>query len=91
MLELHLKIYGEVIGVNFRHYAKQKADELGLAGRVKNSADGSVEIVVQGEKKNLEKFLAWTKTGPPHARVEDVETAWRESREKFRGFETRLT
>lgn len=91
MLELHLKIFGEVIGVNFRHYAKQKADELGLAGWVKNSADGAVEIVVQGEKENLEKFLKVSKLGPPHAQVENVETAWRESREKFREFEIRPT
>ena len=89
MLELYLKIFGDVIGVNFRYYAKLKADDLGITGWVKNLSDGSVQIVAQGEKTNLEKFLKWARQGPNAARVDKVEIGWAKSEKKFAEFEIR--
>ena len=67
-----IKIYGEVQGVNFRFSTKAKADELGIFGMVKNMDNGSVYIEAEGEKKALEKFTAWCKTGSPWAKVEEA-------------------
>src|SRR5256885_269465 len=62
-----------VQGVAFRHYAKSKARELGLAGWVKNLADGRVEAWLEGEPENVEALLAWLRRGPPSAHVESVQ------------------
>ena len=69
----HLIVQGRVQGVGYRFACKQRADELGLYGWVKNRPNGSVEIVVEGDEKSLDTFLQWTKNGPPYADVVDVE------------------
>ncbi len=55
--ELHAHVHGSVHGVGFRATAKQYANQLQLFGYVRNLPDGAVEICVQGERENLERFL----------------------------------
>ncbi|MEW6329085.1 MAG: acylphosphatase [Candidatus Micrarchaeota archaeon] len=86
---VNVKIFGLVQGVFFRAHTKDKARELGLAGWVRNSPDGSVECVAEGERGALEKFLAWCRTGPPSSRVERVEEQWLEFRGEFSSFDVR--
>lgn len=74
---LKLKIHGQVQGVFFRAETKRKADELGLAGFVRNEPDGTVYVEAQGEEKNLRKFLKWCEHhGPPLAEVIRVEAKY---------------
>ncbi len=73
MKAIHLTITGRVQGVFFRATTKDKADSLGILGWVKNCADGSVEIVAQGEEDALKEFVAWCHEGPGAAEVENVE------------------
>ncbi|HEX8919453.1 MAG TPA: acylphosphatase, partial [Chloroflexota bacterium] len=40
---VHLRLTGEVQGVNFRYFARQRAQSLRLAGWIRNCPDGSVE------------------------------------------------
>lgn len=87
MLELHLKIFGNVQGVNFRYYTFEKAQELNLTGWVKNAADGSLEILAQGDRENLEKLTTWARKGPRLAKVESLEVKWQESQEIFNNFQ----
>ena len=47
--------------------------ELGITGWAKNLLDGKVEIVIEGEKEKIEKFLLWIKEGSPLAKVKEVE------------------
>ncbi len=70
---LHLIVHGRVQGVGYRFACKQRADELGLYGWVKNRSDGSVEIVVEGAENTLDTFLQWAKKGPPYADVLNVD------------------
>ena len=70
---LHVIIQGRVQGVGYRFACKQRADELGLYGWVKNRPNGSVEIAIQGAEKLLDTFLRWAKNGPPYADVVAVE------------------
>ncbi len=72
-MRAHIKVFGKVQGVFFRRSAKIKADELGVLGWVKNSDDGSVEVMAQGEKKQVDQFIKWCKKGPPFAKVENTE------------------
>lgn len=67
------RLSGKVQGVGFRYFAGRLARELGLGGRVRNLADGGVEIEAQGEDARLEEFLMEIKTGPPLAVVRDID------------------
>lgn len=85
-VRVHLKIYGKVQGVFFRKSAKIEADKLGVVGWVKNHDDGSVDIVTQGERSNVDKFIAWCRKGPPFAEVDNVEIEWKKNLEEFQEF-----
>lgn len=65
-------IRGLVQGVGFRDFVQREADALGLEGWVRNRKDGSVEAVVYGEKKLVERLLGRCHEGPRAARVDAV-------------------
>jgi len=73
MKRAHLKIYGRVQGVWFRANTKEMADKLGLHGWVRNTNDGGVEAVFEGNDEAVEKAIEWCHHGPPLARVEKVD------------------
>lgn len=85
-LECFIKIYGQVHGVGFRYDAQKTAVGLNLTGWVKNTVDGTVEILIQGEKSNLEQFIHWAEHGPDSADVENVEVDWRPTTQIFGNF-----
>lgn len=66
-------IRGRVQGVGFRAWTAAEARRHGLAGWVRNRADGSVEAVFQGASGALDAMLAACRHGPAHARVESVD------------------
>lgn len=68
----HLRITGVVQGVGYRASFERQARALRLSGWVRNRSDGSVEAVVHGDAEAVEKILAWSRRGPPDARVSDV-------------------
>ena len=72
MKALHLRISGSVQGVWFRESMRQEAERLGVAGWVRNRADGTVEAVIQGRDEAVDALLAWAHKGPPLARVKQV-------------------
>ncbi len=86
MVRVNLKIYGEVQGVFFRRSAKLEAENLEIVGWVKNSDDGSVEIMAQGPRDKIKKFIAWCKKGPPFAKVKEVEAEVQKGTEDFKDF-----
>jgi acylphosphatase len=71
---VRLIIRGRVQGVNFRWYARNRAQSLGLAGWIRNRPDGSVETVVQGPADAVTRFIEWTHQGPSLAQVEAVDS-----------------
>jgi acylphosphatase len=68
-------VMGRVQGVWFRGATAERARALGLAGWVRNRADGTVEAVFEGAREAVEAALAFCRSGPPAARVERVEVA----------------
>jgi acylphosphatase len=76
---VHCIVRGRVQGVAFRAYTVREARRLGLAGWVRNLPNGCVELVAQGEQRDLETLEAWCHQGPPRASVSDVETQWLDS------------
>lgn len=91
MHRVHIKITGIVQGVFFRANTQKEAVKLGLTGWVRNTSDGGVEAIAEGEKKALEEFIEWCRHGPPSAHVENVEIKWRQiDTAEHRNFEIRF-
>ena len=73
-----LSIQGRVQGVGFRYFAQDVAQELGLAGWVRNLPDGSVEAYAEGPKEALEAFIKRLRHGgPPMAKVQTIIPSWK--------------
>ena len=68
-------IAGRVQGVGFRYFAEAAARREGVDGWVRNIADGSVEVVIEGDVESVDRVEAAVRRGPSSARVErfDVE------------------
>ena len=84
-----LRIHGVVQGVGFRYALQREAIRLGLSGWVRNRRDGTVEAVVAGPAGAVEAIVAWSRRGPPSARVHAVDISVEEGR--FEGFEQQPT
>lgn len=70
---IHVYIEGLVQRVAFRAFTRDVAMSLGLAGWVRNTRDGRVEAVFEGDASQVDKMLAWCYEGSPYSRVERVE------------------
>lgn len=86
MNELHAVVRGRVQLVMFRDFAQRTSRRFGITGTVKNLPDGTVEVVAQGERGELEKLLTELHKGSLLSRVDSVESEWREPTKKFDDF-----
>jgi len=68
-------VSGRVQRVGFRYHVYRAASRLGLRGDVRNLANGSVEVRVAGPRADVEALRSTVETGPPGARVTEVEIA----------------
>ena len=66
------RVHGRVQGVGFREACVAEARRLGVAGWVRNRADGSVEAMLQGPDEALARLRDWLAHGPPAARVDEL-------------------
>ncbi|HEX5724211.1 MAG TPA: acylphosphatase [Longimicrobiaceae bacterium] len=73
MTEAGYRVRGRVQGVGFRWWTRHQATRLGLAGTVRNCADGSVEVHVRGPGAAVAELERLLTEGPPHAHVAAVE------------------
>lgn len=80
------RIRGRVQGVGFRFFAADAARREGVEGVVRNVADGSVEIIAEGDVEAVERFERAVRAGPRGARVESVETELLAVTGRFWGF-----
>ena len=85
---ISIVINGRVHGVFFRRSAREKAEEAGIGGWVRNTPQGAVEMMATGEQAALDDFLGWCRRGPEKAVVTTV--TWSEAvPEQFDGFAVR--
>jgi acylphosphatase len=85
----YVKIIGRVQGVFFRASTVAQAQDLALTGWVKNCDDGSVEVVVEGARAEVDKLIEWCRRGPPGAQVQRVDVEWQSFQNQFRQFSIR--
>jgi acylphosphatase len=76
----HVRVSGQVQGVFFRDSTREKAEELGLAGWVKNLPDGQVEAVFEGPSDKVREMVRW---------CENVDADFESAGEDLEGFEVR--
>jgi acylphosphatase len=82
-------ISGRVQRVFFRDSTREKAEDLGLAGWVKNAPDGRVEALFEGPSQSVREMLDWCEHGPSQASVKSVDADFEEARGDLEGFEVR--
>jgi acylphosphatase len=71
-MQLYILISGHVQGVGFRDFTRRQAMELGVRGYAKNLPNGKVEVVAEGDKVTLDRFVTVLRKGPPASHVDDV-------------------
>ena len=86
LARLHAVVSGIVQGVNFRYYTSRQAQSLGVTGWVANRWNGTVEVVAEGTRSQLQALLDWLGHGPPSATVTGVQADWEEATGEFRSF-----
>jgi len=87
MQEFRAIVSGRVQMVMYRDFAQRHARRFGVVGTVRNLPDGTVEVVAQGEKTALEKFLRDLHAGPLLAKVREVQVAWCDPGHRFDSFD----
>ena len=81
-------VHGRVQGVFFRDTASREASRRRVGGWVRNTPEGTVEAVFEGERDAVERLVAYAEEGPPEAQVERIET-FEEKPEGLDAFEVR--
>jgi acylphosphatase len=77
-----------VQGVFFRDTTRRRAEAAGISGWVRNTPDGSVEAVFEGEPERVEEMVEFCRRGPSRAEVASV-VVEDESPEGLSGFVVR--
>lgn len=83
-------VSGRVQGVGYRYFVRDAALQLGLAGWVRNTQDGCVQVVAEGPRERLMRLLLLLERGPRLALVDRVQAEWSSATGEFRGFGIRF-
>lgn len=86
----HVIYAGRVQGVGFRYTVRQLAHGFDVVGYVRNLDDGRVEMVIEGEEEELNRFTKHVGSSDlaPYIRHETVE--WQAPTGEFRSFSIQL-
>lgn len=83
---IHFFVSGNVSGVFFRSFIKEHADEFSLKGFTRNTVDGKVETIVEGETRAINKLIDKCRKGPKFAKVSDVKIVEETFKDEFKDF-----
>ncbi len=89
MKRAEVMIFGQVQGIGFRYFVKEKADEFKIVGFVQNQPDNSVLIVAEAEKDELEKFIQSVKIEHRFAKITNLNIEWFEAKNEYNKFDIR--
>ncbi len=65
--------HGRVQGVFFRDSTRRAAERRGVTGWARNTPEGTVEAVFEGDADAVEAMVEFVRGGPGHAEVSQVE------------------
>lgn len=86
---VQIYVSGLVQGVFFRASTKERANQLGLSGFVRNLPDRRVEIVAEGPDSAVDSLIQWCESGPPGANVQSVDVNEERFANEFDAFTVR--
>ena len=72
MVRRRLVIHGRVQGVFFRDTLRTLAERHRVAGWARNTPEGTVEAVLEGDEDAVARIVAFAREGPEGARVGHV-------------------
>tara|TARA_B110000014_G_scaffold170281_1_gene120955 strand:+ start:265 stop:543 length:279 start_codon:yes stop_codon:yes gene_type:complete len=84
---IHIFLTGKVQGVFFRQATKVVAIKNNVTGWVKNLENGEVEILLEGDDKNVNSVIDWCRNGPANSRVDEVKIEQQEFSGQYSNFE----
>lgn len=79
-------VRGSVQGVGYRYFCYARATHLHLTGWVRNMDDGSVALLAEGDRGNIEALIDELKAGPRSASVAEVKVRWTPFSGKYHSF-----
>jgi acylphosphatase len=86
---LHTVVEGRVQGVGFRYFVLSKANQLNITGWVRNTPEGNVEVIAEGDRVELEDLLSALRKGPRSAFVSNIKENWDTPSGEFQNFSVR--
>ena len=87
MKRAEIRVSGIVQGVGFRPFIFRLSKRHDLMGFVRNMGDAGVQVVVEGDKENIEKFInSLRPEQPPLSRIDDIVVSWKPHTEEFKDF-----
>lgn len=84
--QLQVKISGKVQGVFFRKAIQEHAKSRYLTGFAKNTDDGCVHAIFEGEESTLQQILLFCNIGPKGAQVSKIEKEFTDYTGEFEEF-----
>ena len=88
MIRADITVKGDVRMVGFRTFIKNLADSLDIKGYAKNPDDGSVNIVCESEKNNIEELINELREKPPSfASIGDISVEYADYAGEYVSFE----
>ncbi|OEU64307.1 MAG: hypothetical protein BA870_08015 [Desulfuromonadales bacterium C00003094] len=88
MIRADIIVTGDVQMVGFRTFIKNIADSLNIKGYAKNLDDGSVNIVCESEKNNIEKLInELREKTPSFASIGDISVEYADYTGEYISFE----
>lgn len=90
MTATRIVVTGRVQGVGYRAWVRREAAARGLAGWVRNRADGAVEALFAGEEQAVRAMVEACRRGPLAAKVSTL-TESPAAAEQWQGFAVRAT
>jgi acylphosphatase len=77
---------GDVQGVGYRYFAMRAASRHDISGTVRNLEDGSVEVIAEGTREDMDEFKNELATGPIHSSISSVSEVDLQPTGRFRDF-----
>lgn len=82
-----IAVTGIVQGVGFRPFIHRLAHKHGLVGFVRNMGDAGVQVIVEGDKGSIDRFIASLRPErPPLSRIDEVRVGWKSPLGEFVSF-----